>query len=137
MAKWSKPSTQTQTSVEFLVDPNWKVVKTVTIDSTALDAGNGQRTSILRKALCLGKVTASGDHVEYDEDGVDDGREVMAGILMEEVDLFDDTGVVADSTGLMLVVGIVDNGKLIGIDANGRTDMNAPATGKLIVFDNV
>ena len=56
---------------------------------------------------------------------------------MEEVDLFDDTGVVADSTGLMLVVGIVDNGKLIGIDANGRTDMNAPATGKLIVFDNV
>lgn len=136
MAKWSKPSTQTQTSVEFLVDPNWKVVKTVTLDSTAVDSGNTQRTSILRKALCLGKITASSDYAQY-SDAASDGTQVMTGILMEEVDLFDDTGVAADSTGLMLVVGIVDNGKLTGIDANGRTDMNAPASGKLIVFDNV
>lgn len=55
---------------------------------------------VLVAGAVLGKITASGKYVAYDNAGTDDGRRTVAGILVEAVDA---TG--ADATGRALVRG--------------------------------
>ena len=90
----------------------------ITIDSGARDDGE----TTLRKGLVLGKVTSTGKYKEYD-DTAGDGTEVAAGLLDEQVDLLDETGSAADSQTVMLIHGHVDESKLHGIDASGKSDL--------------
>ena len=93
----------------------------VTIDQAARDDDNTPTTT-LRKGLVLGKVTASGKYKEYD-DNASDGTETAAGILDEEINLLDETGTAADSQTTMIIHGYVDESELVGIDANGKSDL--------------
>lgn len=65
----------------------------------------------------VGKVTASGKYVAFDNAGTDDGRRVAAGVLVSAVDASS-----ADATGLVMVRGpaIINTNDLTwasGIDA--------------------
>lgn len=69
----------------------------------------------------LGKITATGKFVKYDEAGTDDGRRVAAGVLYNELDPvagdIDATVIVRDAEVL--------ESALTGIDANGKADLLA------------
>lgn len=85
---------------------------TVVLSSTA---------AALAAGTVLGKITASGKFVAYDEAGTDDGRRVAAGVLYANV---------ADSAADQNVVAIVRDAEvkedaLTGIDANGIVDLKA------------
>jgi len=97
------------------------IVIGVTIDSAARDSGNTPTTT-LRKGLVLGKVTASGKYKEYDDAAID-GTETAVCILDDEVKVVDEDGNAADAAATGLIHGYVDESDLIGIDANGKTDL--------------
>jgi len=80
----------------------------VTIDDTAVDAGNTGQTHILRAGLVMGKITASGKMAHY-APGASDGTETAYGILLSDVDTKDgDPGATAaDMPGLLLIAGEV------------------------------
>lgn len=69
----------------------------------------------------LGKITATGKYVKYDEAGTDDGRRVAAAILWNELDPVagDVKAVVIDQDAEVI------EAKLTGIDANGKVDLAA------------
>ena len=69
---------------------------------------------VLEAGAVLGKITASGKFVAYNDDGTDDGRRTVAGILVEAVDA---TG--ADAVGRALVRGpaIVNKNDLVWLSA--------------------
>ena len=98
----------------------------ITIDQGARDAGNTPQTT-LRKGLILGKVTATGKYAQYD-DLASDGTEVAACILADEVNLLDADGNAQDAHATGVIHGVVDESKLIGIDANGKADL------KFVIF---
>ena len=119
------------TSNKFINDQSRIGWKPVILASTARDSGNTPTTT-LREGLVLGKITASGKYAQYD-DSASDGTEVADLILAEQVDLVNpQTNAAADSPGLTVYEARVENGALIGIDANGRADL----AGR-IYFDNV
>ena len=93
----------------------------ITIDKDAVDAGSTPTTT-LRKGLVLGKITASGKYAQYD-DNASDGTETAACILADEVNLLDEDGNVQDSHSVGVIHGVVDESKLVGIDANGKADL--------------
>jgi hypothetical protein len=69
----------------------------------------------------LGKITASGKYVAYDEAGTDDGRRVAAGILYTNApDSASDQNVVA-----IVRYAEVKGADLTGLDANGTADLKA------------
>lgn len=69
----------------------------------------------------LGKITATGKFVKYDEAGTDDGRRVAAGVLWNELD-----PVAGDISATVIVRDAeVNEDKLTGIDANGIADLLA------------
>lgn len=58
----------------------------IVIDTSARDSGNSEGSTILRKGLVLGKVTASGRYKEFDDtatDGTENSKDVV--ILAHEV----------------------------------------------------
>ncbi len=119
------------TSNKFINDNAHIAWKTVILDSTARDATNTP-TTLLREGLVLGIITAEETYKEYNNSS-SDGSEVAALILAEQVDLVSpSTYAAVDCTGLCVYQARVENGALIGIDANGRTDL----AGR-IVFDNI
>lgn len=69
----------------------------------------------------LGRVTATGKYVKYDEAGTDDGRRVAAAILWNELDPVagDIRAVIFDADAEVI------EAKLTGIDANGKADLAA------------
>lgn len=69
---------------------------------------------VLEAGAVLGKIAASGKYVAYNDDGTDDGRRTVAGILVEAVDA---TG--ADAVGRALVRGpaIVNKNDLVWLSA--------------------
>jgi len=83
---------------------------TVTLSGAALKAGT-----------VLGKITASGKYVPYNETGTDDGHRVAAAILYDNLP--------AATGDVKAVVHLRDcevNGAcLTGIDANGKADLLA------------
>lgn len=69
----------------------------------------------------LGKITASGKYVAYDEGGTDDGRRVAAGILYAAV-----PDSAADQSAVIIARNAeVMSSMLTGIDANGKVDLAA------------
>lgn len=121
-------TSKTEYTTSEILRSNHKITKAVKISSAAVDAGNTPTTT-LRKGLVLGIVTASGEYAQYD-DGAGDGTEVAAAILLDNVNMLDDTGVAEDKEQIeVLLHGIVDESALIGIDANGKADL------PLIIFD--
>ena len=93
----------------------------ITIDKDAVDAGSTPTTT-LRKGLVLGEITASGKYAQYD-DNASDGTETAACILADEVNVLDDEGTAQDSHSVGVIHGVVDESKLVGIDANGKADL--------------
>lgn len=71
----------------------------------------------LSAGTVLGKITASGKYGPYD-DSAADGRQTAVGILGEDVDATS-----SDVGTFMYIHCVVDTSKLIGIDANGKTDL--------------
>ena len=117
----------TDTTSEFLLDTVHVIQQGVTIANTARDSGNTPTTT-LRKGLVLGKVTATGKYKEYN-DTASDGTQTAVGILREEVKVVDSDGNAMDAAGVIVRHGIVDESDLIGIDANGKADLDQ------IIFD--
>jgi hypothetical protein len=73
----------------------------------------------------LGKITASGKYVAYDDDGTDDGRRTAAGILYAGVDATS-----ADAAAVMIARHAeVVEAALTGIDAAGKVEL---ATAQII-----
>lgn len=135
MAKWVI-QTVVATGKEILKKEDWTYHKTVVVSSAARDHGSGGRETAIRKGRCLGLITATSLTAQY-ASGAGDGTETMTGVLAEDIDLLDDSATAVNTSALMLVVGIVDNAQLNGIDGAGRTDMGDTTAGKLMVFDNV
>lgn len=108
----------------------------VVIDHAALDPTlpAGYPAGLLRSGLVLGKVTATGEYKEYD-DADSDGTQTATGVLYHAVRLKDPFGNALPAGqkvfGEMVVGGKVDSSKLLGLDANGKTDLQAL---KLFVF---
>lgn len=73
--------------------------------STTIDAGSSP-TSDLRSGLVLGKVTASSKLTQWNPDG-SDGSEAVAGVLMRDLSMLSDEGVVEDKYGHVLLAGCV------------------------------
>lgn len=94
----------------------------VWIVSTARDSGNTPTTT-LRPGLVLGEISATGKYAEYD-DSATDGTQTAKLILDEQIDLInEETNAAQDTQAHCVWHGRVSNGALIGIDANGRTDL--------------
>ncbi len=93
----------------------------IVLDSTARDADNTPATA-LRKGLVLGKITATGKYMEYD-DGASDGTETARVILDDEVDVLDENGDAADTEGLGGFRGDFVASALIGLDAGAKADL--------------
>ena len=97
-----------------------------------LSPANGQRSFdtatvtiagavALASGTVLGKITATGKFVKYDEAGADDGRRVAAAILLNPL-----AGVNGDYPATLVVRDCeVWGGMLTGIDANGIADLKA------------
>jgi hypothetical protein len=84
----------------------------IKIDSTA---------AALAAGTVLGKVTATGDYVAYNEAGTDDGRRVAAGILYAAA-----PDAAADQWAVAIVRDAeVSRWALTGLDANGEADLLA------------
>ena len=83
---------------------------------TVLKESSGE---VIAAGTVLGRITASGLYVPYDEDGVDDGREVAVGVLRQAVDT---TG--GNALGNIFISGIIKYDLLVGIDAGAVADLN-------------
>lgn len=78
----------------------------------------------LPSGTVLGRVTASGKYVKYDDAGTDDGRRTAVAVLMTGL-----PGVNGDARAAVIarnaeVFGAMLNGGA-GVDANGRADLAA------------
>ena len=82
-----------------------------------LGAGSGT----LARGTVLGKITATGKYVPYDDDGTDDGRRVALRILAEPATL-DGTD---DTVGVAFRTGMFKASALAGLDSNARADLDA------------
>ena len=97
-------------------------------------AARNSGSTTLPKGLVMGRITASGKFAQY-SDSASDGTEVARGVLDEEVDILDPDGVAQDAQGKKMVIrGVLDNGVLFGVDANGRADMDQGRNGCACIF---
>lgn len=70
---------------------------------------------VLEAGAVLGKITASGKYVAYNDDGTDDGRRTVAGILMTDIDA---TGAdVTTATALVRGPAMVNKNDLVWLGA--------------------
>jgi len=109
----------TGTPPAFLRDGDHVVCKSITVASTARDAG-ATPTTTLRAGLVLGKVTTGGLYKEYNH-SLSDGTEVARGILMSELNLYDQYGTIRNKLALMLVHGFCDSSLIYGSDSYAVT----------------
>lgn len=84
------------------------------IVSSATDAGNTPTTT-LRGGLVMGLVDASGKLQAYGAPSTDDGRDAVVGVLPHYQDMLQD-GAVADRWTNILRSGLIQAGKLVGLD---------------------
>lgn len=112
------------------------LTKKVTIDSTAVDAGNTGQTHILRAGLILGTstgVTPSGAAIHYTPG---DTTNVAGGcahfILMHDVDLKDGdpSATSTDHQAVVLLIGSVKAGVCLLEDANAIADLKKGGSGQ-------
>jgi hypothetical protein len=77
-------------------------------------------TTTMLSGTVMGKITASGKYIPYDN-GASDGSQAAAGILLNELE-----GVSGDVAATIVVRDAeVLDAKLTGIDSAGRTDLAA------------
>ncbi len=100
---------------------------TVVIASTARDGGSTPSTT-LRAGLVLGSITTSDKYMEYDDSGTV-GNAVARAILMKDVNLLNTAGTAADAQADVHTGGYYVAGNLIGLDANGRVDLQKAGQG--------
>jgi len=89
-------------------------------------------TADVERGTVLGKITASGKYVEYDDDGTDDGRRVATGILKTAIKKED--LIAGDVTVAMYIRGVFVKDKLTGWDSAGQADLNANDIEDIISF---
>lgn len=101
---------------------SWRRRKAISL--SAVDAGSDPVTT-LRAGLVVGKVTAGGSIMQYDDANNPAGIGVAVGILVEEVVLLDQFGNPLDQAfGSILLPGAwIDADKTFGIDAAGKADL--------------
>lgn len=110
--------------------------RTVTIDSTAVDAGNSGQTHILRAGLLLAYDSVSGAYEHYQPAGAN-GTDVADCILLHDVDLKDGdpSAASADRPATVMFIGEAVSSECILYDANAATDLSKSGGGEgLIVF---
>lgn len=108
-----------QLTFPALRDLGANVVRGITIDSTAVDAGNTPTTT-LRAGLVMGKKTADGLYYQYDKDGVD-GTENTVGILYDFHSTLNAVGTAVDKSGsLLLLSGLVKEASCINLDERAK-----------------
>jgi len=114
----------------WIKDKDSLVSVPVVIDHAAADATLPATypSGTLRSGLVLGKVTVGGAYKEYD-DADADGTQTATGILYHAIRLVDPFGNALPAGqkvfGEMVVAGVVDSSKLLGLDANGLADLQA------------
>ena len=110
------------TEREFLcgVIGSWQHIGVVLV-STAVDAGMTP-TTLLRRGLLLGKVTASGKYKQYDPTATD-GSQVAAGILLDDTNMLDGTGTAADKAARMVWFGYVKAAQVYNLNALARRQL--------------
>lgn len=105
---------------EFLTSVHYALSGPITLDEDQdwVDI-DGDDSEYAVKGTVLGRITTSGLYGPYD-DAATDGRQTAVGILWEDVS-FEGT----NYSNVMMVHGWVNPDFLIGLDANGITDLNA------------
>jgi len=91
-------------NVDWLLEGKGAFRKTVVLEEGSVDSG-GDRTTLLRSGLVLGKITATGDdQSKYAPCDLSksDGREAAMGILLFPVDMLDEENNTGDRKGVML-----------------------------------
>lgn len=117
----------------WIMDKDTLVSVPVVIDHAAADATlpAGYPAGTLRSGLVLGKVTVGGAYKEYD-DADADGTQTAVGVLLHPIRLRDPFGNTLPAGqkvfGEMVVGGKVNSSLLLGLDANGLTDLQALKT---------
>jgi len=99
---------------------NLVATRMVTIDKSAVDAGNTPATT-LRPGMVLAIQTASGKALPYDPDA-NDGTQNACGILEHAQDMLVD-GVATDRFTQMLTHGLVRESALVGLDPRAKAQL--------------
>lgn len=108
---WSGPGGQHQ-----------RTQRKMTIDSTAVDAGNTPTTT-LRAGNLIAVADGGTNGFVYDPDGLD-GKDVVVGVLEESISMLDGTGVAEAKSGRPVMTGgLVKTAELIGLDDAARATM--------------
>ena len=110
------------TEREFLAGniASWQRIAVV-LDSTAVDSGNTP-TTLLRRGLLLGKLSASNQYVDYDPTATD-GSEIAVGILLDNVNMLNAAGSAVDKVAEMVWFGYVKAAQLLNLDALARRQL--------------
>lgn len=124
---------------EFVKSVHYMLGGPITLDPTAdwLDE-DGEVIEYAKKGTLLGKVTATGLAVPYDNTAAN-GSQTAIGILWEDISFESDTDKVA---GVFMIHGRVDRNKLIGYDAAAASDLygiafEADDTGAVAIWSKV
>lgn len=91
---------------------------TVTLDIAEFTEGTHYPNGYIKSGTVLGKDSTTGLYGPY-SDAAADGRQTAVGILYSSITV----GSAAKVGGAILVHGFVKESKLVGIDANGKTDL--------------
>lgn len=97
----------------------WFVVDHVVLSSTCVDARSTVTTELL-PGLVLGKITSSGEYVNYSATATD-GSQIAQGILAHAVNMLDSGGTARDQLAVILISGAVKNAETGGLDQFSRS----------------
>jgi len=109
----------------------WQLMP-IQIDSAAADAGSTP-TTVLRRGLLMGQVTATQKFKQYNPTATD-GTQVAVGALYMGRNLLDpNTAAAVDHVGVLVIAGRVKSGNLILLDEQARRQLQ----GRFIFDDRV
>ncbi len=104
-----------------------KDADTVTLDRSGFDLVTAFPNGVIPSGICLGKITATGLYVKYDN-AATNGAEVAAGFLVDDIEMAKDGNANDDELGALMWNGEVVEAYLPtghGLDAAGKTDLAA------------
>lgn len=106
-------------------------VEGVILDSSAVDA-TGTPTTLLRRGLVMGQITATSKWADYDPTATD-GTQFPLGFLYQNVNMYDiGAGAVREKVGRILKFGNVKTGSVYGFDEFARVALG----GRFLWDDN-
>lgn len=92
------------------------------LSSTTVDAG-GSPTTQVRAGLVLGRITSSGEYVQYSASATD-GSQTACAVLADPVNMLDASGTAEDKLGCRVMVGgLLKASTLVGLDGNARRQL--------------